>query len=130
MTITPTVPSWDVETRTDQTAGSLAESINAAAQVTRPYLDEPTEMNRCLFAAWLAGTEATVRALFDVQNAAFRAGFVLFDAALSSNCTALQHWVDVTRQSQQAIWEAWRTSIRVGDQMTGITASDLEVARR
>ncbi len=118
----PSTPSRNVETKADQ-------ADHTARFATRTYPNESAELNRRLFATWMAGTEATVRALFDIQNATLKVGLMLCDAALSSNRTALQHWADTTRQAQQTMWEAWRTSLRVGDQVAEVTASNLEVAR-
>ena len=110
-----TAISRDAELQIDQAAHRTAESITAAAQATRTYVDESAEVNRRLLTAWSGGAEAVVRTMFDAQNAAFQAGLALFDAVSSSNRTAIEQWAEATRQTQQALWDVWRASLRISD---------------
>ncbi len=129
MANTPTAISRDAEMQMDQAARRTAESISAAAQATRTYVDESAELNRRLLTAWSGGAEAAVRTMFDAQNAAFQAGLALFDAVSSSNRTAIQQWAEATRQTQQALWDVWRASLRVSDRAADSARQTLELSR-
>ena len=129
MANSPTAISRDAEMQMDQAARRTAESITAAAQATRTYVDESAEVNRRLLTAWLGGAEAAVRAMFDAQNAAFQAGLALFDAVSSSNRTAIEQWAEATRQTQQALWDVWRASLRVSDRAADSARQSLELPR-
>ena len=124
-----TAISRDAELQMDQAARRTAESITAAAQATRTYVDESAEVNRRLLTAWSGGAEAAVRTMFDAQDAAFQAGLALFDAVSRSNRTAIEQWAEATRQTQQALWDVWRASLRVGDRAAESARQSLELPR-
>ena len=124
-----TAISREAELQMDQAVRRTAESITAAAQATRTYVDESAEVNRRLLTAWSGGAEAAVRTMFDAQNAAFQAGLTLFDAVSSSNRTAIEQWAEAMRQTQQALWDVWRASLRVGDRAAESARQSLELPR-
>ena len=50
----------------------------------RDAADDTGDVSRRVFEAWVAGTEETLRATFDAQNAALAAGLSIMDATAAS----------------------------------------------
>jgi hypothetical protein len=60
------------------------------------------------------GAEGTIRAMFDIQNAALDTGVSLVDTTATRGRGALQQWADATRQAQRARLPAWHPGDRAG----------------
>jgi hypothetical protein len=96
-------------------------------EMTRRFAEEATSMarqtaerglavNRQLLNLWVAGTEANLKAAFELQNAALAAGNSLF-AATGANPAFYEQWTTIVRQAQQATMDAWQASKRFGEQL-------------
>ena len=65
-----------------------------------------------LFEAWVTGTEETLRAAFDAQNAALKADLSLLEAAAVSQRELLDEYRRAAQQAQQSTLQAFRSSVR------------------
>jgi hypothetical protein len=74
--------------------------------------DETGDASRRVFEAWVAGTEATLRATFDAQNAALAAGLAIVDATVESQRGLVEEWRRAAEQAQQAALEAFRATVQ------------------
>jgi hypothetical protein len=114
------------ETRDNPTSAAVAEATRlfadssrrgveqgkAAVEAARGLLDDAAEVNSKLFEAWLATTEGTLKASFEVYNAGLAAMFPMLDAATTSSRTVLQQWDAAARQSQKAVLDAFHAQVR------------------
>lgn len=89
-----------------------AEQAQAAAQVSRAYLDQAADLSRVLYGRWAEGAEAWLQTSLIAQDAAIAAGFATYDATARANRDLLTRWTDLGRQSQAAVIDAWRASVR------------------
>jgi len=78
----------------------------------REAADDTGAASRRVFEAWVAGTEETLRATFDAQNAALAAGLSIMDATADSQRRLVEEWRRAAEQAQQAALEAFRSSVR------------------
>jgi hypothetical protein len=104
----------------DEAARTVAEAsrrtTEQAQQATRTLLDQSTEMDRTLFAAFLGSGEALWRTAFEVQHAQLRASLSAWQMLAESSRATLQvfqEWEAVARQAQQAALEAFEASARL-----------------
>jgi hypothetical protein len=95
-----------------ETARRSAEGARTAVEATRAFLDDTAEVRRKLFDVWATNAEATLKANYELQNAAFATGLALFDTAATSQRTVVQQWEAAAHQVQQAGLEAFRAQIR------------------
>jgi urease accessory protein UreF len=91
---------------------------------------EGAEMNRHLLDAWMASTEATLKATFELQNSAIQAGRSFMETGLTSNQTAYNQWVEAIQQAQKAAMEAWHVTRRAADKMKDMPLPGVETPAR
>jgi hypothetical protein len=72
----------------------------------------PPDLSRRLLDAWLASTEATLRATFESQQVALDAGLSVLEAAAGPQAGAIRQWAAGVRAAQQAALEVFLTSLR------------------
>ncbi len=104
---------------TEQMFTNQAEQATEAArhlaettmQTARVGLQQSAQASRQVLDAWAAGTEATLKATFELQNAAIATGRALFGGAEHGEPEAIQHMADVVQQAQQATLDAWQASL-------------------
>jgi hypothetical protein len=94
------------------------EDAKAAVEVTRDLIDTVTEVSRKVFTTWVAGTEASVKATFEVQNAGAVAGLAWFDAASNSERAVLKEWDAAAREVQKAALEAFQAQTRAAARLS------------
>jgi hypothetical protein len=94
-----------------ETSRRTIEHLQAATQAGRGWLEESSQLNRRLFGAWLTGLEATLKASFEMQNAALTASIPIFD-------TAAHQMVTLARQAQEATLDALRVNVRLMEKVT------------
>jgi hypothetical protein len=82
-------------------------------------MHQANEANRKLFDAWASGMEASLRAAFEVQNAALSTGRALMDASTESSRTVVQQWTEATREAQQATLDVWQAGFRAAMHYSG-----------
>jgi len=88
------------------------EAGRAAADMTRGALDAASETSRNVFSAWAAGTDATLKATFDAQNAALDASIAMLQTTSGTSREALDKWTELARKAQQAALEAFRANVQ------------------
>lgn len=91
----------------------LAEETTAAARKTA---ERGMTMSRNFVEAWAASAEITLKASFDLQNAAINAGNSLIETMDGNTKATFQQWTDMVHQAQQATLDAWHASQRIGEQ--------------
>lgn len=106
------------------------ETVNKATQATRQMVAEGAEMNRHLLDAWMASTEATLKATFELQNSAIQAGRSFLETGMTSNQTAYNQWVEAIQQAQKAAMEAWQVTRRAADKMKDLPVPGMEPPAR
>jgi hypothetical protein len=87
------------------------EGMQVAAQVGRTYFDESNQLARKLLGFWASGTEATLKAGFEMQNAALAASISYVDAVTGSR-TFSQQWVTLAHEAQDAALEMFRMNVK------------------
>jgi hypothetical protein len=108
------------------------EGMQAATAASRNYLEESSQLGRKLLAAWATGTEATLKAGFELQEAALSAshatvsaGVSILDTVATSYRAATQQWATMGRQAQEAALDAFYMNVRVLEKMAlGVAASE------
>ena len=105
---------------------AVERQAEAAAEITRAYLDEWAEANRRLVAAWGSGVESGWRAALDVQNAILVANSAFLDAAARGSRLVLQQWTDGNRQ---ALLEPVQAMSRAAEKLAEAPSSTRERAR-
>lgn len=105
-------------------AEGAAEAFRNAGQASMHSAQQGAAVNREVFNAWRASTEATMKATFELKNAAINAGLSLIEATGSGSRAMLDQWVDTVQQAQQRTIEAWQSSMRAADDMAGSTGSN------
>ena len=100
------------------------QSMQDATRLTQDLLAHSAETSRKLFAAYTTSVTAGIEAAFNVQNAALAAGLSLLEATSSSNREMARHISETTRQSQQAMLDAWQAGIRAADRLAAGTEPD------
>ena len=105
---------------------AVERQAEAAAEITRAYLDEWAEANRRLVVAWGSGVESGWRATLDVQNAILVANSAFLDAAARGSRLVLQQWTDGSRQ---ALLEPVQAMTRAAEKLTEAPSSTRERAR-
>jgi hypothetical protein len=83
-------------------------------------MHQANEASRKMFDAWASGMEASLRAAFEVQNAALSSGHSLMDASTNSSRNVVQQWTEATREAQQATLEVWQAGFRAAMQYSGL----------
>src|SRR5262249_41532770 len=81
-----------------------------ASEAARYSAEQGTRINRQVLDAWTANTEATLKATFELQNAAIAAGRAMIEATGAGNMAFIQQWADVVLQAQQTTLDAWKMS--------------------
>jgi hypothetical protein len=102
------------------------ETVNKATQATRQIWTEGAEMNRQLLEAWMASTEATLKATFELQNSAIQAGRSFLETGYTGNQAAYNQWVEAIQQAQKAAMEAWHVTRRTADKMKDMPIPNFE----
>jgi hypothetical protein len=92
-------------------------STQEAARYSRDLLEQSTEANRKLFAAYTTGMTAGLKATFAVHNAALSAGASLLESAASSNRELAKQFTETAQQAQEATLEAWQAGVRAADKL-------------
>jgi hypothetical protein len=88
------------------------EESKAAFEVARDLLDDATEVNKKVFEAWLATSESSLKASFEVYNASLSLALPLLEATTNSSRALLQQWDVVARQGQKAALEVFHAQVR------------------
>jgi hypothetical protein len=89
-----------------ETSRRAIEHMQMATSAGRGWLEESSRLSRKLYTVWACCMEATLKAGFEMQNAALTASIPVYD-------TAFQQWVTLTRQAQEAALEGLRTNVRM-----------------
>jgi hypothetical protein len=64
-----------------------------------------------VFAAWAAGTEGVLKALFEAQNSALRANLSVLEASATAQRNVTRELTEAAREAQAAALEAFRTRL-------------------
>ncbi len=94
------------------------ESTREAVRASRDFLDQSTSISQKLFTAYTTGVTASLKAAFEVQNAALTAGLSLFESAAASDREMLRQMMETLRQSEQAALDVWQAGVRAADKMS------------
>jgi hypothetical protein len=86
-------------------------------------MDQANEAGRKLFDAWASGVEASLRASFEMQNAALSTGRAVMDASTDSSRNVVQQWTEATREAQQATLDVWQAGFRAAMQFSGLATT-------
>jgi hypothetical protein len=65
-----------------------------------------------VFAAWAAGTESVLKALFDAHDAALRANQAALEASANTQRQIAHEWTEAARQARDAALGACRTGLQ------------------
>lgn len=106
------------------------ETTNKATQMPRQMWTEGVALNRQLFEAWEANTEAMLKATFELQNTAIQAGRTFMETGFTGNQAAYTQWVEAIHQAQKAAMEAWQVTRRTADKMKDMPVPGVEVPHR
>jgi hypothetical protein len=79
---------------------------------TAPRSKERFTTARGVFDAWASGTEAALKASFEVHNASLAAGLAMLDATSASQRAAMQEWSTAAQRAQTAALEAFQAQLR------------------
>jgi hypothetical protein len=103
-----------METKTpDQTNPPMAERMREA---TRQGIEQSYTLNKKMLDAWTTSTEATLKASFDLQNAAIAAGKSLMEPADNYYVALYNQWADTVRVAQKATSDALNATRRLTEQ--------------
>jgi hypothetical protein len=100
-----------------EAARRTIEGMQAATQVGRSYWDESAALGRRLFTAYVAATEATLKATFEAQKAALAAGNTVLTSAATSGQSATQEWTAAVRQTQQITLDLFNLGVRTCEEV-------------
>jgi hypothetical protein len=101
----------------DLDSDRLTEIRWPAAEAGATALESTVEASRTALRAVGVGSEATLRAAFEVQNAVLDTGAWLVGTAANSSRGAFQDWADATRRAQLSTLAAWQTSLRATEHL-------------
>lgn len=137
----------DMRNEAAETAGQAArtaaeasrraiEGMQAAAQVSRTYLEESSELGRALLTAWATGMEATWKAGFAMQDAALGVSHAVLNASIAALDTtangsrnATQQLVAAARQTQETALRAFWLNMQTMEKVV-LGATSTEKATR
>jgi hypothetical protein len=80
-------------------------------------LADALRLQRQLFFPWTRGTEATLKAGFEAQNAAITASITCIAAVNAAHKHAAEQWQGALHQQQKAVLGAWETGTRTVESM-------------
>ena len=89
-----------------------AEGARATVEVMRGLLDDSTEISRTFFDLWAKSGEASLQAVFELQNAAFATSLSLFETAGATQRTLIEQWQAAAHEAQQATLDVFRAQVR------------------
>jgi len=101
-----------------EAARQLAETTVEAVRVGLP---QSGQVSRQVLDVWAAGTEATLKATFELQNAAIATGRALFGGAEHGELEAIRQMADVVQQAQRATLDAWQASLNAAARLMSPT---------
>jgi hypothetical protein len=93
------------------------QSTQEAVRASRYFLEESTGVSHKLFTAYTAGVTASLKAAFELQNAALGAGLSLFESAAASDREMLRQMLETLRQSEQAAMDVWQAGVQTAEKM-------------
>jgi hypothetical protein len=99
-----------------ETVEASRHFMQEATTIARQTAERNMTMSRQLADIWAASVEATLKAAFELQNAAMTASRPLFENMGSPNQTAFDQWTDMVHRAQQATMDAWQYGKRFGEQ--------------
>jgi hypothetical protein len=85
---------------------------------TREALEQARVLQRELAERWRASTEATLRATFDIQNAAIQSGLSLVETGATAQREALERWAEATRRAQEQVLAAWQAAAQASEEVS------------
>jgi len=94
-----------------------------AADATRLGAEQGLRINRQMIDAWATNTEATLKATFELQNAAIAAGRTVLEATGTGNMAYMEQWADVVRRAQQATLDAWQVNKQAAKKLGTVPAT-------
>jgi hypothetical protein len=109
---------------------TATDTVNKATQATRQIWTEGAAMNRQLFEAWEANTEAMLKATFELQNTAIQAGRTFMETGFTGNQAAYNQWIEAIQQAQKVAMEAWQVTRRAADKMKDMPMPTFEFPTR
>jgi hypothetical protein len=83
-----------------------------AWRIITGVLPGPPDLARRMLDAWLASTEAALRATFEAQQVALDAGLSVVEAAAGPQAGAMRQWAEGVRAVHRAALEVFLTSLR------------------
>jgi hypothetical protein len=83
-----------------------------ASEASNPSQSNAAPAER-VFAAWAAGIQATLEAMFDAQNNVLRASLVSLEASARAEGRLAERWTAAAQEVQQATLDAFRTRLSV-----------------
>ena len=66
-----------------------------------------------VFAAWAAGMQATLEAMFDAQNNVLRASLISLEATARAEGRLAERWTAAAQEVQQATLDAFRARVHI-----------------
>ena len=87
-----------------------------AREATRQGVEQSYTISRQVLDAWTTSTEATLKASFDLQNAAIAAGRSLLGPADNYNQALYKQWADTVGLAQKATLDALNATKRLTNQ--------------
>ena len=96
---------WNGQAVSEQMREATCRGVEQSYALSKQILD-----------AWATGAEATLKASFDLQNAAIAAGRTLMGPADSPNQALYTQWNDAVRLAQQATLDALNATRRLTGQ--------------
>jgi hypothetical protein len=106
----------------NEASSRVIDGTKAAAEVTRSYVGDSTEVSSKVLSSWMTAAESTMNVTFELQNAMISSGMSVMDTAMKSNRAMVEQWVGITQQMQHAAVEACRASVHATEQLAEIAS--------
>jgi hypothetical protein len=99
------------EDNAGRAARAAGDSAQVATEAAGNIIERSLEVGRVVFRAWATGTEGTLQAMFDVQNAVVQAELSVLDAVADGYRAAGRQWADAALQVQQAVLDSVEAAV-------------------
>jgi hypothetical protein len=104
----------------NETSNRVIDGTKAAAEVTRSYVGDSTQVSSKMLSTWMAASESALNVVFELQNAMLASSMSFMDTATKSNRALIEQWVSMAQQMQHASVEACRAYIHASEQLADI----------
>jgi len=95
-----------------QNSRRTTESVQAALQASRAYVEQANRFNRDLFALYTAGLDAGLQTAFEMQSVGLANAQSLFDSYAGIGKTAISRYADLAKQVQATTLKTYQAGAR------------------